>query len=109
VSFCARRGSSVLSSSRRRSPKTDAGPRSTWCAADEVRLAAEAVEDRIPQPLREKEALLQEVHHRVKNNFQVISSLTSMQARSLEGATSRDVLLEYQTRVQAIALINEKL
>jgi two-component sensor histidine kinase len=58
--------------------------------------------------LKEREVLLQEVHHRVKNNLQVISSLINMQLRSLDGA-GRDALLECQARVQAIALIHEKL
>jgi PAS domain S-box-containing protein len=59
--------------------------------------------------LREREVLLQEIHHRVKNNLQVISSLINMQARQLEDDSSRDALAECQTRVQAIALIHEKL
>ena len=59
--------------------------------------------------LKEREVLLQEIHHRVKNNLQVISSLINMQARQLEDASSRDALEECQTRVQAIALIHEKL
>jgi PAS domain S-box-containing protein len=54
--------------------------------------------------------LLQEVHHRVKNNLQVISSLINMQVRKLKtrGAET-DALLECQTRVQAIAMIHEQL
>jgi PAS domain S-box-containing protein len=59
--------------------------------------------------LKEREILLQEVHHRVKNNLQVISSLLSMQARKLDEGTTRDAVEECQTRVQAIALIHEKL
>jgi two-component sensor histidine kinase len=59
--------------------------------------------------LREREVLLQEIHHRVKNNLQVISSLINMQVRQLEDKSSRDALEECQTRVQAIALIHEKL
>ena len=59
--------------------------------------------------LREREVLLQEVHHRVKNNLQVISSLINLQMRKLERGASRDSLEECQTRVQAIALIHEKL
>jgi len=59
--------------------------------------------------LREREVLLQEIHHRVKNNLQVISSLINMQVRQLEDTSSRDALEECQTRVQAIALIHEKL
>ncbi len=59
--------------------------------------------------LTEREVLLQEVHHRVKNNLQVISSLISMQARKLEEGTSRDALEECETRVQSIALVHEQL
>ena len=59
--------------------------------------------------LRDREVLLQEVHHRVKNNLQIISSLVNMQARKLEAGPSRDALRECQTRVQAIALIHERL
>jgi two-component sensor histidine kinase len=59
--------------------------------------------------LKDREVLLQEVHHRVKNNLQVISSLINMQARKLDPGASRDALRECQTRVQAIALIHERL
>src|SRR5689334_5462916 len=59
--------------------------------------------------LREKEVLLQEVHHRVKNNLQVISSLINMQVRKTDEASSKSALAECQNRVQAIALIHEKL
>lgn len=59
--------------------------------------------------LMEREVLLQEIHHRVKNNLQVISSLISIQMRKLEQGASRSALGECQTRVQAIALIHEQL
>jgi len=59
--------------------------------------------------LREKEVLLQEVHHRVKNNLQVISSLIHMQVRKLRDVSSRSALEECQNRVLAISLIHEKL
>lgn len=59
--------------------------------------------------LKEREVLLQEIHHRVKNNLQVISSLINMQIRKLEVGENRDALEECRTRVQAIALIHEKL
>ena len=59
--------------------------------------------------LKERDVLLQEVHHRVKNNLQVISSLINMQVRRLEAGTSRDALEACQTRVQTIALIHQTL
>ena len=68
-----------------------------------------ASEHEIRLSLREKEVLLQEVHHRVKNNLQVISSLINMQARRLDPGIAREALEECKTRVQAIALIHETL
>ncbi len=59
--------------------------------------------------LREKEILLQEVHHRVKNNLQVISSLISLQLRPIKDQVSRESLQACQARVQAISLIHAML
>jgi two-component sensor histidine kinase/integral membrane sensor domain MASE1 len=59
--------------------------------------------------LKERDVLLQEIHHRVKNNLQVISSLINMQVRRLGQGPDRDALSDCQTRVQAIALIHESL
>ncbi len=62
--------------------------------------------------LSEKEVLLQEIHHRVKNNLQLVSALINMQQRRLrrlgEGE-SRDALRECQNRIRSIALIHEQL
>jgi len=59
--------------------------------------------------LQEREVLLQEIHHRVKNNLYVIASLMEMQARLLSAGEGRHALQECQGRVHAIALIHEKL
>ena len=75
----------------------------------ELEQRVDARTSELQAALREREVLLQEVHHRVKNNLQVISSLITMQLRTLASGASRDALEECRTRVQAIALIHEKL
>lgn len=57
----------------------------------------------------ERELLLKEIHHRVKNNLQIISSLLSMQTRSLQDIKAKDAMKESQSRVKTMALIHEKL
>jgi two-component sensor histidine kinase len=88
-------------------------------AEDELRRAREEMGRRIAQyerteqalraAAREKEVLLKEVHHRVKNNMQVVSSLLNLAARSIRDETARAAFEESQARVQAMALIHEKL
>jgi two-component sensor histidine kinase len=75
----------------------------------ELEQRVDARTSELQAALREREVLLQEVHHRVKNNLQVISSLISMQLRTLASDAGRHELEECRTRVQAIALIHEKL
>ena len=63
----------------------------------------------IEQSLKEKEILLREIHHRVKNNLQVISSLLRIQSRSLTDEKAKSALSEGQSRVQTMALIHRDL
>ena len=57
--------------------------------------------------LREKEILLKEVHHRVKNNLQIVSSLMSFQSGSTTDAASRESLERLQERIQTMAYVHE--
>lgn len=57
--------------------------------------------------LKQKEILLKEVHHRVKNNLQVISAMLKLQARTTQETTALDVLEDSRSRLRAIALIHE--
>lgn len=66
-------------------------------------------EEKIKQSLKEKEVLLAEIHHRVKNNLAVITGLLELQAYNTNSEDATDVLKASQMRVNSIALIHEKL
>jgi PAS domain S-box-containing protein len=67
------------------------------------------VENKIKTSLLDKNILIQEIHHRVKNNMQIISSLLNLQTQYVDDEEAVNVLRESQNRVQSMAIIHEKL
>ena len=66
-------------------------------------------EEYLKKSLEEKDILLREVHHRVKNNMQIISSILRMQSRNIDDPKLKDILQESQNRIHTMALIHENL
>ena len=66
-------------------------------------------EDRVRSALNEKEILLREIHHRVKNNLQIVHSLLDLQSAQISDKLARDMLRVSQSRIRSMALIHQTL
>lgn len=78
-------------------------------ALEEKERKRQIAETNLLRSLEEKEILLKEVHHRVKNNMQIISSILKMQERLIDDPKLKTVLGESQNRIRSMALIHENL
>ncbi|KYG81401.1 two-component sensor histidine kinase [Roseivirga ehrenbergii] len=65
--------------------------------------------DQVESELHQKELLLTEIHHRVKNNFQILSSLLELQAKGVDDQATKDLISEGKSRVRSMALIHNQL
>ncbi|MDO8869943.1 MAG: histidine kinase dimerization/phosphoacceptor domain -containing protein [Methanobacteriaceae archaeon] len=77
-------------------------------AEDEILKRVKA-EEKIKESLEEKEVLLKEIHHRVKNNMQIISSILSLQSRQITDPETINIFKESQSRVKSMSMIHERL
>lgn len=78
------------------------------CMAHEI-TDKKIIERQIRESLKEKEILLQEVHHRVKNNLQVISSILNLQSSYVRDPNTLNILRESQNRIKSMSFIHESL
>jgi len=67
------------------------------------------IEKELKDTLKEKDFLMQEIHHRVKNNLQIISSLLNLQLKQTEDNKTHSILTDSRNRIQSLALIHEKI
>ena len=93
-----------------RTPKLDAKGEVEYviCAAEDITERKKA-EDQIKASLKEKEVLLREIHHRVRNNLQIMSSLLTMQVRATNNKDTIELLTECRNRITAMTLIHNQL
>ncbi len=84
------------------------GKASTICTVSDI-TAFKKAQKELEDSVAEKETLVKEIHHRVKNNLQIVSSLINMQSRTISDPTAKNIFFEALNRIKTIALIHERL
>jgi two-component sensor histidine kinase len=74
-----------------------------------ARTQLEIVNAEIAKALEEKDLLLREIHHRVKNNLQIVSSLLNLQSRTIQDAGAAQAIRDSQNRVRSMAILHQNL
>jgi PAS domain S-box-containing protein len=93
---------------RRVAERTESLSRTNVQLEQEIK-ARNAAEREIHKSLEEKDLLLREIHHRVKNNLQIISSMLNLQSRTIKDENVLDAIKDSQSRVRAMALVHERI
>jgi two-component sensor histidine kinase len=80
--------------------------RALGTAMSEMAAAIQDRDNRLREAVAQKTVLIREIHHRVKNNLQIVMSLLSLQANQLRDPAARDALTQAQVRINALALVH---
>jgi len=90
-------------------PRLDGAPREFVSLGADLSEMAQSIQDRdqrLRDAVEQKTILIREIHHRVKNNLQVVMSLLSLQAGQVRDPSAREALLQAQVRISALALVH---
>ncbi|MBL7098237.1 MAG: sensor histidine kinase [Alphaproteobacteria bacterium] len=90
-------------------PQLEDAPSEFRALGDGMSEMAESIQDRdrkLREALAQKTLLIREIHHRVKNNLQIVMSLLSLQAGQLKDPAAREALMQAQVRINALALVH---
>lgn len=90
-------------------PRLNGAPSEFISLGEDLSEMASSIQDRdrrLRDAVEQKSILIREIHHRVKNNLQVVMSLLSLQAGQLRDPSARDALLQAQVRISALALVH---
>lgn len=88
--------------------KNESGRINHFIAVKSDISARKAMQERLESSLKEKEVLLREIHHRVKNNMQVIISLLNLSTENISDQVTNDIISDIKRRIQSMAIIHEQ-